>query len=68
MSNYFQSLTSYLYEKGLLSALKAVLHEHDDIFSNKPPVQIPYGIIRKNFTNKKTEIQVLTDHHKSVEL
>ncbi len=31
MSNYFQSLTFYLYEKGLLSdELKAVLHEHDN--------------------------------------
>jgi hypothetical protein len=68
-SAYFQSLTFFLYEKGLLSdELKAVLHEHDDIFSNKLPVQITFGIVRKNVTNKKTEIQVLTNHHKSLEL
>ena len=41
MSDYFQSLTFYLYEKGLLSdELKAILHEHDDTISKKPPVQI----------------------------
>ncbi len=69
MSNYFQSLTAYLYEKGLLSdVLKAVLYEHNDIFSNKPPGQIPYGIVRQNFTNKKIEIEGLSDHHKSLEL
>ena len=44
MSSYLQSLTAYLHDKGLLTdEPKAVLVEHDNEFSSKPSVKIPFG-------------------------
>ena len=43
-STYLQSLTSYLYDKDLLSdELKAALLEHDAQLQSKPPVKMPFG-------------------------
>jgi hypothetical protein len=43
-SSYFQSLTFFLYEKGLLSdELKAVLLKHDNEFNSKPSIRMPFG-------------------------
>ena len=47
MSSYFQSLTSHLHDKGLLSDdLKAALNEHDDTFNCKPSIKMPFGAHR----------------------
>ena len=44
MSSYLQSLTSHLHNKSLLTdKLKAALLEHDDAFSSKPSVKMPFG-------------------------
>lgn len=43
-SSYFQSLTSYLHDKGLLTdELKAALLEHDVGINSKPSVEITFG-------------------------
>jgi hypothetical protein len=47
MSSYLQSLTSHLHDKSLLTdELKAVLLEHDEIFSSKPSIRMPFGAHR----------------------
>ena len=44
MSSYLQSLTSHLHYKILLTDdLKAALLEHDEIFSSKPSIRMPFG-------------------------
>ena len=47
MSSYLQSLTSHLHDKSLLTDdLKAALLEHDEIFSSKPSIRMPFGAHR----------------------
>ena len=47
MSSYLQSLTSHLHDKGLLTdEIKAALLEHDEIFSSKPSIRMPFGAHR----------------------
>jgi uncharacterized protein (DUF3820 family) len=46
-SQYLQSLTSHIHNENLLSdELKAVLLEHDNAFSGKPSVTMPFGAHR----------------------
>ena len=44
MSHYFQSLTSHLHDKKLLSdALHAALLEHNNDFNNKRSIKLNFG-------------------------
>jgi hypothetical protein len=44
MSQYLQSLSSYLHDNSLLTdKLKAALLEHDTQFNIKPSIKMPFG-------------------------